>query len=195
MDHNRARYRSIRFVFVGGLFAALAMASLGCQQRERPGGEVSAEVRPGGEGAAVEPGPGAQPAAAEPIRDVIIIVTAQDRTSLFQRPVDVVGAEVQKVSNERVFWIGPSAEQSVPVVLSDDARSSLEQRKQKIQKGDRVAIAGEIHKTPSMQDMEQQWSLSSTDAEQLGKGILYLQARRILIGAPQPGTEAAPTEK
>ncbi|MDI1436019.1 hypothetical protein [Polyangium sorediatum] len=186
--------RSFRLVSVAGLFAALAVA--GCQERDR-GGQAGAEVRKGGEGAAVQqpatPPPGgqqlAQPAAPEPIRDLTIVLVTPDRPTLFNRQFDLVGAQVQRVSNDRVFWIGPNAERVVPVYLDDQARSSLQQGQHKLQKGDQVALVGELRQAPNVQLLQQQWALSSQEANELSGGQVYLLANRILIGE-QPGPKS-----
>ncbi|MDC3959173.1 hypothetical protein [Polyangium jinanense] len=184
--------RSFRFVSVAGLFAALAVA--GCQERDR-GGQAGAEVRKGGEGAAVQQ-PGTPPAAGqqqaqpapEPIRDLTIVLVTPDRPTLFNRQVDLVGAQVQKVSNDRVFWVGPSAERTVPVYLDDQARSALLQGQHKLQKGDQVALVGEIRQSPSTQLAQQQWGLSSQEANELTGAQAYLHVTRILIGE-KPGVQ------
>ncbi|MDI1480785.1 hypothetical protein [Polyangium sp. y55x31] len=187
--------RSFRLVSVAGLFAALAVT--GCQERER-GGQAGAEVRRGGEGAAVQqpgaPAPAGQPqgqqpgATAEPIRDLTIVLVTPDRPALFNRQVDLVGAQVQKVSNDRVFWVGPSADRTVPVYLDDQARSSLQQGQHKLQKGDQVALVGQIRQTPSAQLAQQQWGLSSEEANELSGAQAYLHVTRILIGE-KPGLQ------
>jgi len=192
-DGRSAMRRSFRLVSVAGLFAALAVA--GCQERDR-GGQAGAEVRKGGEGAAVQqpaaPPPGgqqlAQPAP-EPIRDLTIVLVAPDRPTLFNRQFDLVGAQVQRVSNDRVFWIGPNAERVVPVYLDDQARSSLQQGQHKLQKGDQVALVGELRQAPNVQLLQQQWALSSQEANELNGGQVYLLANRILIGE-QPGPKS-----
>ncbi|MRG96556.1 hypothetical protein [Polyangium spumosum] len=194
-DGRSAMRRSFRLVSVAGLFAALAVA--GCQERDR-GGQAGAEVRKGGEGAAVQPGAppgepqqqGQQPGvAAEPIRDVTIVLVAPDRATFNNRMIDLVGAQVQKVSNDKVFWIGPSEDRTVPVVLDEQAASSLKDRQLKIQKGDRVALVGQFRQSPSVQQLQQQWALSSQEAEELTRSQVYIHVTRILVGATQGGVE------
>ncbi|MDI1450743.1 hypothetical protein [Polyangium sp. 6x1] len=188
--------RSFRLVSVAGLFAALAVA--GCQERDR-GGQAGAEVRKGHEGAAVQqPGttppaagqqqaqqPGAQ---AEPIRDLTIVLVTPERPTLFNRQFDLVGAQVQRVSNDRVFWIGPSADRVVPAYLDDQARSALQQAQHKLQKGDQIALVGQIREAPSAQLLQQQWGLSTQDAQELNNMQAYLYVTRILLGA-KPGVQ------
>lgn len=185
--------RSFRRVSVAGLFAALAV--VGCQERDR-GGQAGAEVRKGGEGAAVQqpatPPAAGQPQAAqpapEPIRDLTIVLVTPERATLFNRQVDLVGAQVQRVSNDRVFWIGPNAERVVPVYLDDQARSALQQSQHKLAKGDQVALVGELRQSPNVQLLQQQWALSSQEANELSGSQVYLHVNRILVGQ-QPGTQ------
>jgi hypothetical protein len=190
-DGRSAMRRSFRLVSVAGLFAALAVA--GCQERDR-GGQAGAEVRKGGEGAAHQPGAPpaggqqlAQPAP-EPIRDLTIVLVTPDRATLFNRQVDLVGAQVQRVSNDRVFWIGNSAERVVPVFLDDQARTALQQGQHKLAKGDQVALVGELRQAPNVQLLQQQWALSSQEANELSGAQVYLHVNRILIGQ-QPGQQ------
>ncbi len=179
---------SLRWVGTTGLFVALVAVGNGCQERDR-GGQAGAEVRRGGEQPALPPAEGqqAQPgAAAEPIRDVTILIVAPDRAVFLNRPIDLVGAEVQRVSNDRVFWIGPSADRTAPVYLDDQAQSSLQQGQHKVQKGDRVALVGQLRQAPSVQQLQQQWALSSQEADELTRSQVYLHVTRILIGE-KPG--------
>jgi len=190
-DGSSVMRRSFRLVSVAGLFAALAVA--GCQERDR-GGQAGAEVRRGGEGAAIQqpdtpPAGGQQQAAQpapEPIRDLTIVLVAPERATLFNRQVDLVGAPVQRVSTDRVFWIGHSAERVVPVYLDDQARSALQQGQHKLTKGDQVALVGELRQAPNVQLLQQQWALSSQEANELSGAQVYLHVNRILIGE-KPG--------
>jgi len=179
-------------------FLVVTLAAGGCERRES--GTAGAEVRRGREGTAQQqPGQtGAlplQPVTAEPIRDVDILVTTTDRLSLLHRQVDVVGAEVQRVSTDRVFWIGPTADRSVAVYVDDAAWSGMQQGQLKIRKGQRLSLVGDLRQAPTVQQMQQLWSVPAEDADLLSKQQVYLNVRRVLIGesgaAPvqQPGTQ------
>jgi hypothetical protein len=175
-------------------FVFVTLAALGGGCKERDTGTAGAEVRGTKPGAETQQPAPLGGATAEPIRDIDILIITADRRTLLNRQVDVVGAEVQKVGTDRIFWIGQSAERSVPVYLDDAARAALLQTQHKLQKGDKVALVGDLRETPPLQRMEQGWSLSAADAEAFARSPVYLHARRILVGAEgtppgQPGVQ------
>lgn len=163
------------------LFVALAALGGGC--KERDSGTAGAEVRGTKPGAETQQPAPLGGATTEPIRDINILIVSADRRALMNRQVDVVGTEVQKVGTDRIFWIGQSEDRSVPVYLDDASRAALQQTQHKLQKGDKIALVGDLRETPKVQTMEQLWSLSAADAEAFARSPVYLHARRILVGA------------
>lgn len=116
-----------------------------------------------------------------------MILSTPQRTALIGRNVDLAGVPIQKLSNEQVFWVGPTADRAVPVLIDEQLRGAL---KEKLEKGEQVTVQGELRQVPAVDVLEKQWDLSRDEAETIARSQVYLHARNITVGAaPQQGAQ------
>jgi hypothetical protein len=183
LNQSGEEIRMTRQPFRTGVFIIGLMLAAGACQREGAD-EQSPGVPPGA------PPPAAEQPQGEPIRDVNIIIVASDRAPLLGRQVELTGATVQRVSNDRVFWVGATQDRAFPVYLDDQARSALLSAQQRLAQGDRVTIVGEVRKPPGVDDLQRQWNMAAQDAEDLSRSQAYIHAIRIMLGQQQqPGMQ------
>jgi hypothetical protein len=174
---------------LGALLAALALASFGCDRRD--GGTAGAEVKGrGGD----HPSLGSKPeqsGRAITDRSVLVDDDWNDRLELVSRPVDMGHVQVQRVSNERLFWMGGSAEHAVPILLDEGARAGLEGKA--LAPWQYVKIEGTVQRLPDVQTLQTQWNLAPEEAQALSQSNpIYVLAHRVrfeMAGGqpPDPG--------
>jgi len=173
----------------GCALAALVVASFGCDRRES--GTAGAEVKQRG---ADHPSlANKEEPSGKPIRDRGELVDDGQgpRLERVNRPVDMGHVQVMKVSNERLFWMGGSAEHAVPVLLDEGARAGLEGKQ--LAPLQYVKIEGIVQRLPDVQTLQTQWSLPPEEAQALSQSNpIYVLAHRVtfeMAGGqpPEPG--------
>lgn len=120
-------------------------------------------------------------AAEEPITDVLIIVEEPDRQSLVSRQVRLTGVEVQSVVGDQTFWVGPSNDQQLFVVLEEEQAPAGAEGKVDINAGQTLRITGVIKQLPSMERARDLWDLSAANSAQLENQEIYLLAERVQV--------------
>jgi hypothetical protein len=85
--------------------------------------------------------------------------------------VQVGGALVQELVTDRVFWIGPSPEQRVLVVMPGGSTGRLD-----VQPGQRVNLTGTVERVPSAPDGLRRLDLPAAGEDLLRLQVVYLQA-------------------
>lgn len=181
MKHSsiKAVKRTWRPIQNGALIVGLGMAVGACER-----GDVKEGVPP--------PTPTTpdtmDEGAAEPIRDVDVIIIAVDRTANLNRQVELTNTQVQRVASDGVFWIGANPDRTIPVYLDDEVRRSLPANEPQLQMGDRVTLMGEIRRSPSTEDLQSKWKLAAQEAEQVRNAQIYIHATRLMrVVEPAPG--------
>jgi hypothetical protein len=149
-----------------GLWALIAMAVLTACKRERSGSPPpSVELARAHADAAAPTAP--TPAAA--VTD-IATVTGPDAYDLVGRPVQV-GATVQQVVSDRAFWMGPSANQRVLVVVVPGEVPPIVE-------GDTVDVTGTLERVPSAPEGFRLLNLGTQAEDVLRIQIVYIHAAR-----------------
>ncbi len=120
-------------------------------------------------------------AAGEPITDVLVIVTEPDRQVLVGRQVQFAGVNVQSVVGDRTFWVGPSQDQQLFVVLDEELDASGAEGRVDVNTGQTIAITGTIRRLPSVEEAQRQWGLSEATAAELENEEIFLSAERVQI--------------
>ncbi len=161
--------------------------------------ETPAEVAPGTGADATAPAAGAEanapavtatpatgadanaPTGGELVTDMLIIVDAPDRASLVGRRVQFTNVTVQSVVGDKTFWIGPSKDKQLFVVLEEDQSAGSTEGQVDVNAGQTVTIIGEIRKLPSMEEARTQWGLSETNSAELEQQQIYLHAQQVQI--------------
>ena len=90
-------------------------------------------------------------------------------------------AEVQSVVGDATFWVGPSDDQQVFVVLDEEQDAAGAEGRVDVNEGQTVRITGEVRQLPSMQEAQQQWGLSEANAAQLENQQIYISAEQVEI--------------
>ncbi len=124
-----------------------------------------------------------------PISDTQTIIAAPDPPALVGRRVELQGVQVQEVTGDVSFWVGPSQGEQLLVILDEVAtpREPTEGRYD-INAGQTITILGEIRRFPGLAEAKQLWGVS--DEAKLADEQIYLHAERIAFGPTnQPVTD------
>ena len=121
------------------------------------------------------------PAPMPVIVDETLIVDVPDRSVLVDRATALFGATVQTVVGDNAFWIGPSPDRQLFVVLDSQAVA----RDVDIEPGQRVAVAGIMRALPAdLAAVRTAWNLTTANEATLARERVYLDASRVEILAP-----------
>lgn len=96
---------------------------------------------------------------------------AQNSQSLVGREVQLSNAEVQEVSDDTVFFVGPSADQTVLAAI--EGVQSGSQGGQAIESGQTVQLTGTVEQLPSTRGLER-FGLSQSEIQDLEDQEIYL---------------------
>lgn len=128
----------------------------------------------------------AAPPAADPITDIVAIVTVPDRVPLVGRRVTISGVKVQTVTGPNTFWAGPGPDQQLFVVRSDGGASDsvpaqpAADTTRAVRVGQTVSISGVIRPLPSdLGSVRAAWSLSTANEATLTRERVYLDADQV----------------
>jgi len=105
--------------------------------------------------------------------DGVQILTAADKHHFIKQPFVIRHVPVQKVNNDRAFWIGANNSDTMLVVLTGNAASN------KIQQGERVNLSGRVSRAPSADQAKRMWSLSDEEAKRLEQQGAFVQATQV----------------
>jgi len=117
----------------------------------------------------------------DPITDVYMVVAAPDRRALMGRQAKFANVTVQDVVGDKTFWIGPSAEQQIFVVLDEvptPGKPGVEGRYH-IRKGQTISITGTLIEMPAAETAKTLWGEPGANAA--AKETVYIRANQIEI--------------
>ena len=112
-----------------------------------------------------------------PLSDVVTFATAADPLSLVGRKAKLTNVVVQKVLSDRAFFVGPSAQQQMLVLLDKgmDAGASGAS-KVTITTGQPVSLVGVVEKMPTQEAISQQYQISGANYTAIQDQKAYLHA-------------------
>ena len=112
-----------------------------------------------------------------PLSDVVAFATAADPLSLVGRKAKLTAVPVQKVLSDRAFFVGPSAQQQMLVLLDKgmDAGASGTS-KVTITTGQPVSLVGVVEKMPTQEAISQQYQISGDNYTAIQDQKAYLHA-------------------
>ena len=123
------------------------------------------------------------PVPVAPITDELVIITAPDRMPLVGQSVALMGVEVRSVVGKSGFWVGPSDDRQLFVMLDSAAAGSAT-----VRPGERVGVAGVIRALPAdLASVRWAWGLTPSVESMLAGERIYLSASRVV---PMGGTVA-----
>jgi len=129
-----------------------------------------------------------------PVVDEVEIIDAPDKRALVGRGAMLVGVKVQEMVGDSAFWVGPSEDRRLFVVVTRDTKlGSGDGPPPKIRAGQTIAVAGVIKPLPEeMASVRAGWQLSPDVETLLMKAPIYLVANRVMIlDGEQMGAAAA----
>ena len=119
---------------------------------------------------------------APPLTDLSSIAGASDKLSLAGRKAQFTNVTVQSVVGDKTFWIGPSKDKQLFVVLNEQPSPNKTVEGQvNVNPGQTVTVTGVIKKLPSMAEARKQWQLSDANSTTLANQQIYLAADHVDI--------------
>ena len=133
------------------------------------------KVHSGTDIATAKPGQASVPG--EPLSDVAVYAAAADPTTLIGRKAKLTNVVVQKVITDRAFFVGPTAQQQMLVLLDKgmDAGASGG-KKVTITSGQPVSLIGVVEALPTQEAVNQTYGVSAADYGTLQSQKAYLHA-------------------
>ena len=112
-----------------------------------------------------------------PLSDVVAFATAADATTFIGRKAKLTNVQVQKVITDRAFFVGPSAQQQMLVLLDKgmDAGASGGS-KVTIAAGQPVSLIGVVEALPTQEAVNQTYGVSTADFAAIQDQKAYLHA-------------------
>lgn len=116
----------------------------------------------------------------DPVTDVLVLVDTPDRRSLLGRQVQLSDVSVRRVTGDKTFWIGPSDDKQLLVVLNEEPTpgSSVEGR-YNIEPGQTVDITGAMIQLPDADTARTLWG--EAVAREAADDQVYLRANQVKI--------------
>ena len=111
-----------------------------------------------------------------PLSDVVMFATATDPLSFVGRKAKLTNVPVQKVISDRAFFVGPSAQQQMLVLLDKGMDAGASGGKVTITTGQPVSLIGVVEKLPTQEAVNQTYGVSGTDYAALQNQKAYLHA-------------------
>jgi hypothetical protein len=148
--------------------------------------EASASPTAGATGAspAASPSPAAVGGGTEPLADVLVIIDTPDQTTLVGREVALQTVQVQRVTGDVTFWVGPSddPEQQVLVVLDESSTSNDQtEGRYDVTPGQTINLYGEVRAFPGVEALQEEFNLTADDLQDWSDEQIYLFAERLEI--------------
>ncbi len=117
-----------------------------------------------------------------PITTVIDIISLQDPTLLVNQAVQLQNVFVQRVTGDVTFFVGPTVDQELLVVLDQQPTPRTPTEGQvDVNPGQTVNLIGTIQPMPSIQEMQQQWNITADQAAAYSKRPIYLFAKDVTV--------------
>ncbi len=112
-----------------------------------------------------------------PLSDVVAFAAATDPLSFVGRKAKLTAVPVQKVLSDRAFFVGPTAQQQMLVLLDKgmDAGASGAS-KVTIAAGQPVSLVGVVEKMPTQEAISQQYQISGANYTAIQDQKAYLHA-------------------
>lgn len=141
------------------------------------GADAQGDTATGAEGANT----GAQAGAGDVLTDMMTVVNERNQRSLAGRQALFANVAVQSVVGDRGFWIGPSPEEQLFVVM-DEANVGQAEGAVQITPGQTVTLGGTLERLPSPDQTPPEWGFDAGSQGALEGQEVYLQARQVIPG-------------
>ncbi len=122
--------------------------------------------------------------------DIAVVLDPASAADYEGRTVQFTDVHVQDVVGDSIFWIGPSPEQRLFVLLIEQRTPDTPiEGRYDINAGQTISITGTLRSIPSV-DTLAEWGLDEAGRTELQNQHLYLEAQRA-SGVPGPATSDA----
>lgn len=122
--------------------------------------------------------------------DIAVVLDPASAADYEELTVQFTDVQVQDVVGDSIFWIGPSSEQRLFVLLIEQRTPDTRiEGRYNINAGQTISITGTLRSIPSV-DTLTQWGLDEAGRMELQRQHLYLEAQRV-SGVPGPATSDA----
>ncbi len=112
-----------------------------------------------------------------PLSDVVTFAAATDPLSFVGRKAKLTNVVVQKVLSDRAFFVGPTAQQQMLVLLDKGMDASASgASKVTIATGQPVSLIGIVEKLPTQEAISQQYQISGANYTAIQDQKAYLHA-------------------
>lgn len=128
---------------------------------------------------APQPAPTTAAVPREPITDVVVITAAPNQQLLAGKQVQFTNVKVRSLVGDRTFWVGPNNTKQLFVVLAPPLDEGSAENRIVVREGQTLDLTGVLKIMPSPQQAQQQWDLSTAEAQELNSETLYLEAEQI----------------
>ncbi|MCP9496306.1 MAG: hypothetical protein MSG64_17830 [Pyrinomonadaceae bacterium MAG19_C2-C3] len=123
---------------------------------------------------------------ADPITDMLVIVTPVDRTPLVGRRVRFTDVKVQKMVGDRGFFIGANDNQRFFVRLTKPLDTGRAESIVNVNQGQVRTLGGVIRQLPDIAEVRGQWGLNAQEITALERDRVYLEADTIELVEKNP---------
>lgn len=123
---------------------------------------------------------------ADPITDMLVIVTPVDRTPLVGRRVRFTDVKVQKMVGDRGFFIGPNNNERLFVRLTKPLDTGRAESIVNVNQGQVRTLSGIVRQLPNMDEVRGQWGLNAQEMAALERDRVYLEADTIELLERKP---------
>ena len=127
-------------------------------------------------------GEGAQAGAAGgALTDMLVVVNEPNKAAFVGRPAQFTNVTVQRVTGDRTFWIGPSEDRQLFVVIDEEEGGGQAEGQVTVRASQIVTLSGVIQQLPSAAEAQQQWGMDAGASAELANQQVYLHARQVEI--------------
>lgn len=113
------------------------------------------------------------------LTDMLVVVNDQNQQQYAGQTASFSNVTVQSVVGDRGFWVGPSAEQQLFVVI-DEANVGQAEGQIQVQPGQNLTLSGVIEQLPPLDQAPAEWGLDASNSAALANQQVYLHARQVV---------------
>lgn len=124
---------------------------------------------------------GGQAAAGDTLTDMMVVVNDRNQRALAGRQALFANVPVQSVVGDRGFWVGPSPDEQLFVVI-DEANAGRAEGAIQVTPGQTVTLGGVIEQLPSLDQAPPEWGLDASNSAALEGEQVYLHANQVITG-------------
>jgi hypothetical protein len=115
-----------------------------------------------------------------PLASIDPILDERTPANLIGRSVALEGAALQEVAGDYTFWVGPSAQRRVPVLLWGELTARQPEKEARLRPGRRVRVFGIVRDMREFTAFGTDPLLSAEQLSEIEQHAVFISARRVL---------------